>query len=274
MVLPIKFNLRPRLRAIWSLGNEKLVTKHSKEVFMTRNQIAYWELHETNRANKARETETNRNNVAVETETNRANLERERMNRVQSNRNYEVALRSLFEQRRATKVKEDQSQQQINETIRHDRQTESVAKQQADVSVRNVTVQEKAQAETRRANMQQEALNQRKQDEVERLNKTAQRLDAYRLNEVQRNNKFNNLMQFKTISETERSNRSNESIKRINNNINMRKLSEEVRHNKALEFETARHDLSQEAQGYAKLVVDTARSIFGTLGSLKLGGAR
>lgn len=41
---------------------------------MTTNQIAYWNLQETNRANLAKEFENNRSNVARETETNRSNL--------------------------------------------------------------------------------------------------------------------------------------------------------------------------------------------------------
>lgn len=44
---------------------------------MTRNQLAYWELQEKMRSNRATERETNRSNVAKETETSRSNLAKE-----------------------------------------------------------------------------------------------------------------------------------------------------------------------------------------------------
>ena len=44
---------------------------------MTRNQIAYRELLETERSNRARETETNRSNLADENEYRRSNIARE-----------------------------------------------------------------------------------------------------------------------------------------------------------------------------------------------------
>lgn len=47
---------------------------------MTANQIAYWQLVETRRANAARESETNRANVAKETEQQRSNLANETEN--------------------------------------------------------------------------------------------------------------------------------------------------------------------------------------------------
>lgn len=41
---------------------------------MTANQLSYWQLQETRRANLAKESETNRANVAKEQETNRHNV--------------------------------------------------------------------------------------------------------------------------------------------------------------------------------------------------------
>nr|AVX53402.1 putative ORF1 [Marmot picobirnavirus] len=44
---------------------------------MTANQLKYWEIQETIRANQAREAETNRSNLARETEDRRSNQARE-----------------------------------------------------------------------------------------------------------------------------------------------------------------------------------------------------
>lgn len=44
---------------------------------MTRNQVAYREILETERSNKAREAETSRSNLASEGETHRSNVARE-----------------------------------------------------------------------------------------------------------------------------------------------------------------------------------------------------
>lgn len=44
---------------------------------MTANQIAYWNLKETERANRAKEFENQRSNIARETETNRSNRAQE-----------------------------------------------------------------------------------------------------------------------------------------------------------------------------------------------------
>lgn len=44
---------------------------------MTTNQIAFWNLKETERSNKAREDETRRSNIAKETENVRSNLAKE-----------------------------------------------------------------------------------------------------------------------------------------------------------------------------------------------------
>lgn len=74
---------------------------------MTQNQIAYWNLQENIRANKAkegenyrsnlaREIETNRSNVAKELETNRSNVAQER-----------EALRSHQENERLTQQQRD-----------------------------------------------------------------------------------------------------------------------------------------------------------------------
>lgn len=51
---------------------------------MTANQIAYWNLVETKRANQAKEMETNRSNVAKETETQRHNVEQEQLGYAQN----------------------------------------------------------------------------------------------------------------------------------------------------------------------------------------------
>jgi C4-dicarboxylate-specific signal transduction histidine kinase len=71
---------------------------------MTRNQIAYRELKETRRSNRAREEETNRANIAKETEENRSNTAQE----AETNRHNVAAERETARHNRS------------DEGIRHD----------------------------------------------------------------------------------------------------------------------------------------------------------
>lgn len=76
---------------------------------MTRNQIAYWELQESKRANLAKEAELNRSNLAKEEETKRSNLAKE-TEKVRSNRAEETLRHTgLVETARANKAKETET---------------------------------------------------------------------------------------------------------------------------------------------------------------------
>lgn len=129
---------------------------------MTRNQIEYWNTQETRRANKARERETNRSNlareaetnrnnraveeethranVAREVETNRANVAREQLQRLESDRSYTISTLNLEETKRRNQVVEKQSQQTIDNNLRHDLATEQL--QQAGLALNRAQLQE------------------------------------------------------------------------------------------------------------------------------------
>lgn len=81
---------------------------------MTANQIAYWSLDETKRANLAREAETNRANLARETETHRANVASEG-----------IDISKLAETSRHNKASESIDLGQLGETKRHNKVAES-----------------------------------------------------------------------------------------------------------------------------------------------------
>lgn len=74
---------------------------------MTKNQIAYQNLLETGRSNRAREFETNRNNVATETETNRANVARERETNRANQAQERLTAERNAEQARGNRAQED-----------------------------------------------------------------------------------------------------------------------------------------------------------------------
>lgn len=67
---------------------------------MTGNQIAYWNLVENQRANKAKEAENYRSNVAKETETNRSNLIKEGETNRSNLANEAISRDQLLEQKR------------------------------------------------------------------------------------------------------------------------------------------------------------------------------
>lgn len=97
---------------------------------MTQNQIRYWEVQETKRANEARERETVRSNLAqerenyrhntaVETETKRSNIAHEDYNN-----------RNLLELSRHNVASEQLQDFSNRETQRHNRATEGISQQQ------------------------------------------------------------------------------------------------------------------------------------------------
>lgn len=128
---------------------------------MTANQIAYWNLSETNRHNIATEgetgrhnrqqesidlsklEETKRSNVANEKETNRSNLARE------------------AETHRSNTVRESIDLGQFNENIRHNKASERTNQQNADTNVKladeTIRSNKERETETKRSNLVNEA---------------------------------------------------------------------------------------------------------------------
>nr|AVX53793.1 putative ORF1 [Marmot picobirnavirus] len=118
---------------------------------MTANQIAYWNLRETERSNVAREAETSRSNLARENETKRHNIANEQFN-----------ISSLNETRRANLEREHRDRMVHMESVRSNIANEGIKRQQLGEQMRanraHETVQMTGLAEQARHNLQQEML--------------------------------------------------------------------------------------------------------------------
>lgn len=142
---------------------------------MTRNQIAYQQTVETNRANVARETETHRANLVNEAETARANKAREaetaRSNiakEAETNRsnlaNESIEMGKLSETTRTHKANEAISWYNAQETKRANAVKEAqgwsdvqIRQQVANQQGEQVDISQQQQAETERHNLVNEA---------------------------------------------------------------------------------------------------------------------
>lgn len=105
-------------------------------IFMTSNQIAYWTLEETRRANKANETETKRHNTVGEgissaslMETSRHNQATEGVDLGKLQETIRHNSATELEANRHNLVGEAQNQQQISESRRHNYATEGISSQ-------------------------------------------------------------------------------------------------------------------------------------------------
>lgn len=141
---------------------------------MTTNQIAYWTLKETERANKARENETKRANLAKEALTAR-----------QNDINYQIGTGNLAESVRANQAKETElnrhqvkteSQKDVDQAI--EQAKTAILQQNADtnsynalINARNAATNAGMLTETTRTNMANEKIKQSNVDELSRHNK-------------------------------------------------------------------------------------------------------
>lgn len=82
---------------------------------MTKNQIEYYKYKESQRSNKANETETNRANLAKEFENRRSNMAKEQQ-----------AINELSETTRSHKANESQAINALAETSRHNHAQEAL----------------------------------------------------------------------------------------------------------------------------------------------------
>lgn len=251
-----------------------------KEVNMTRNQLAYWELREnkrahrsqeaeTKRANLAREAETHRNNLAVEQETNRANLARERQNAINSDRQNTQFFASLAETKRANQEREKISYAQLKETNRSNLANEQIARYNAISSRMNVL-------ETMRTNQAKEAQSFLNYTESVRSNKAKELIQRASLSETRRSNIANEDLRINTLQETIRSNKAREDISRFGNVLTLQNLHETTRHNRVSEAELNRHNLASEMTERVKVVGGLTTNLLTTLNkslsSVALGG--
>lgn len=187
---------------------------------MTRNQIEFLKLLETQRANSASEIE-----VA------RANRERERQGQV-----------ALDETARRNLATEHLSSQQLLESIRHNTATEtesrrhniaselSIAQQMEETRRANLAREQisfDANAETRRSNLQREQLQAAQLEETQRANVVREQQNQQSLSETQRAHRQQERLQSSQLAETQRANRENELIRQ-------QQLAETIRYNSVL----------------------------------------
>lgn len=149
---------------------------------MTANQIAYQNMLEARRTNRAKEIETQRSNLAKEAENLRSNKAKENENFRHNINTEEVALRQL-----------GLSAQQIAEVIRHNKATEGLSASQVGVMAQQLS-------ETIRSNLSNEAIRWATQEEAAR-HQQAQDAEANRHNmavehETQRANLTNARVQY------------------------------------------------------------------------------
>lgn len=206
---------------------------------MTRNELAYWELQETKRSNRAREIETNRANVAMETENNRSNLARERetnrsnqareiQNRIDSNRNYRIQEATLDQRKYEFYMNNQLAQRQQREVERANKANEDIKRDQN-------TVQILQYGEQRRTNIANENI---KRDQLQVT------IGQNRVSNVQ--NAFNLQTQRYNAEQTAAINKEKNRLQQQSNSYTLAKLQQDREVQLRNWRETNRHNLATE----------------------------
>lgn len=160
---------------------------------MTRNQIEYWNLQESKRANQAKESETGRHNLATESETGRHN-----------------------------QVQEGIDLGHLNESVRHNRVTESETKRHNVAGEQETSRHNRVtETETNRHNVVSEGIDLGKLSETTRHNRATEGISYGELRETTRHNLANeaigsgNLsLGYANLNEQAKHNRNTESIQK------------------------------------------------------------
>lgn len=186
---------------------------------MTKNQIEYWRLKETNRNNREVEKETNRSNLARETETNRNN-----------NLIFGANMANLAETTRSHIANETNTAIANTEQGRHNLAMELLQRQQAQANLMN--------AQTNRFN----ALENQRSHLANEMNTSL----------ANAQNAMSNVMDYSIrksqLEEAGRHNLATESIQQQGNVLRQSELDEQSLHNRVTEYETARHNVEQERE--------------------------
>lgn len=239
---------------------------------MTANQIAYWNLQETERSNLAREsethrsnvaneTETNRSNLARETETNRANLAKEKQNRIDSWRNYEINLRNLFEKRRATKVSEQQRNRELDIGEKNASTQQLQASNANEVNQYNAVTSRMNANEQRRSHLVSESQNSERLRQQAYQTQTQNYFTSLAQSEVNRANLVREDQNLLNLQEQSRANRVKELLQAKQNAYQFANLREVAQHNRAMEYETHRSNVAREMQQVISTIANVATSI-------------
>lgn len=221
---------------------------------MTRNQIEYWKLQETQRSNLeyerqgreqlaetkrsnlARETETNRSNLARETETHRANLMHEYQVDLQRRQDAYFTLRNQIETNRSNLAQEKIAKQRNDEQHRTNVANENIRLIQALTNQRQAELQQ-----------QQIYVQRNEQYTRQAIANATNRLGYAQLAETSYANRQSENLRQQQIAESIRSNMANEYIRTFANQTSAKNLNEVVRHNQATEAETKRNNLASNA---------------------------
>lgn len=243
---------------------------------MTRNQIAYWELQETKRTNRAKEAEThrsntaqeketNRSNLAREAETNRANLAREKQAAIDSNRNYQLGLANLAEVIRNNTENQRLRSKELDEQVRHSKVAEAQNATQLLINQYDSQTRRLGHLETVRSNLAREGQNYLSYRETQLNNQRQFMLGKAQLVETRRANQAREQYNFSSLEETKRSNVRNESLKSYANYTSRISALETKRHNAATEKESERHNRTTEVISGIDVGSKMANSILSTL---------
>lgn len=239
---------------------------------MTKNQIEYLKLLETQRSNQA-----------VEAETGRANRERERQGQISLDEqsrsnlaNEKIKADTLIEQSRHNLATESETNRanlaRELETSLHNRNTEHVAMLNYSETARANRERERltseAQDEQRRANLAREAENERSHRADERI-RTRQVTETERANKAFEDYRDRNLqatidyntgsldLRGRELEESTRSHKAQEAIGIARNVTEAGYLAERVRSDLANEAENALHHRAMELKSYDTKVYNT-----------------
>lgn len=168
---------------------------------MTKNQIEYQKLKETQRSNRVGEKETGRHNLEVENQGQQQIDESKRHNRATEG----VDLSRLAETERSNKAVESLRSRELAEISTHNRRTEGI-----DIS--------KLQ-EQQRSNLANESLKREQNIETNRANIVREQQQWASINEQQVQNFRNYTIAVDELAEKVRSNQSNEMLKRQANYV-------------------------------------------------------
>lgn len=250
---------------------------------MTRNQIEYSKLKETQRANLQQEALTRQRDLNTymlgsrnATETERANRERERQ-----------GLISLGESERANRAREALQQLTLDETRRANLEKESQGRlglqiqgRQLDLQSRDVETRERQLSETERANRERESLSRSQLSETVRHDIQQENINrqginanyavgmsgiAQRERESLRNYEVSLGNLSETIShneETERVSRIQANVARLGRVVDVLKLNEQKRSDIARETETERANRMKEYLGQQEVNLKYVNTAF------------
>lgn len=225
---------------------------------MTKNQIEYLKLRETQRSNLSNEQERARANRAAEQhnalylgETKRANLERERQGvetlkeqQRYHDQTYFLGANQLAETERSNRAREVLTEAQLHET-----QRANLARE--DEERRSNLARE---METSRANYARENLQLGSLEETIRSNRRKEDIQSSQLAEAIRFNTLTHDYRVSQLEEQHRANVANEIIGTANQVTNAGYLAERVRSDLAREAETALHNRAMELKDYSTRV--------------------